>query len=135
MPCCEATWHIGCPPCSHLTRHTLFGRRQVVYPRDAITAKGLLLSCIRDRNPCIFFEPKILYRSSVQEVPTGDFTLPLGKADVLTEGKDVTLVAWGSQVSVASCNGVRAAWGAARRWRWGEVGGPAATAARERRWL
>ena len=63
------------------------------------------------------------------------FTVNTGKADVLTEGKDVTLVAWGSQVSVASCNGVRAAWGAARRWRWGEVGGPAATAARERRWL
>jgi len=73
---------------------------KVVYPRDAITAKGLLLSCIRDRNPCIFFEPKILYRSSVQEVPTGDFTLPLGKADVLTSGSDITMVAWGSQVHV-----------------------------------
>ena len=42
----------------------------------------------------------LAYCSSVQEVPTGDFTLPLGKADVLTEGKDVTLVAWGSQVHV-----------------------------------
>jgi len=73
---------------------------KVVYPRDAVTAKGLLLACIRDRNPCIFFEPKILYRSSVQEVPTGDFMLPLGKADVLTEGSDVTVVAWGSQVHV-----------------------------------
>jgi len=65
-----------------------------------VTAKGLLLACIRDRNPCIFFEPKILYRSSVQDVPTGEFTLPLGKADVITEGSDVTLVAWGSQVHV-----------------------------------
>ena len=72
---------------------------KIVYPRDAITAKGLLLACIRDRNPCLFFEPKILYRSSVQEVPTGDFMLPLGKADVLTEGSDVTVVAWGAQVS------------------------------------
>ena len=71
---------------------------QVVYPRDAITAKGLLLSCIRDRNPCIFLEPKILYRQSVQQVPVGDFTLPLGKADVLREGADITCVAWGSQV-------------------------------------
>lgn len=41
---------------------------QVVYPRDAYTAKGLLLACIRDKNPCIFFEPKILYRSSLCEV-------------------------------------------------------------------
>lgn len=73
---------------------------KVVYPRDAITAKGLLLACIRDRNPCIFFEPKILYRSSVQEVPTGDFMLPLGKAEVLTSGSDITVVAWGSQVHV-----------------------------------
>jgi len=71
---------------------------KVVYPRDAYTAKGLLLACIRDRNPCLFFEPKILYRSSVCEVPVGDFELPLGKAEVLTEGKHVTVVAWGAQV-------------------------------------
>ncbi|KAL3918125.1 MAG: hypothetical protein SGPRY_006133 [Prymnesium sp.] len=44
----------------------LHNAAKVVYPRDAITAKGLLLACIRDRNPCIFFEPKILYRSIVQ---------------------------------------------------------------------
>lgn len=49
-----------------------------MYPRDAITAKGLLLASIRDRNPAIFFEPKRLYRASVQQVPTGDFELPLG---------------------------------------------------------
>jgi len=71
---------------------------KVVYPRDAVTAKGLLLACIRDKNPCIFFEPKILYRSSVGEVPVGDFELPLGKAEVLREGSDITCVAWGSQV-------------------------------------
>jgi len=71
---------------------------KVVYPRDAYTAKGLLLACIRDRNPCLFFEPKILYRSSICEVPVGDFELPLGKADVLRQGSDVTCVAWGSQV-------------------------------------
>ena len=49
-------------------------------------AKGLLLSCIRDKDPCIFFEPKILYRSASEEVPVGDYELPLGKADVLLKG-------------------------------------------------
>ena len=73
---------------------------KVVYPRDAVTAKGLLLAAIRDKNPTIFFEPKRLYRASVQQVPTGDFTLPLGVADVVQEGSDITCVAWGAQVEV-----------------------------------
>ncbi len=73
---------------------------KVVYPRDAYTAKGLLLSCIRDQNPCIFFEPKILYRSSVGEVPTGDYMLPLGAAEVVRKGRHLTAVAWGSQMGV-----------------------------------
>lgn len=60
---------------------------KVVIPRGAKTAKGLLLSCIRDPDPCIFLEPKILYRSAVDSVPDGDFSLPLGKADVLRKGK------------------------------------------------
>ena len=50
-------------------------------------AKGLLLSCIRDRDPCIFFEPKILYRSAVEEVPVGDYELPIGKADIISTGE------------------------------------------------
>lgn len=74
---------------------------KVVVPRSPVQAKGLLLACIRDPNPCIFFEPKILYRSSVENVPVGDYMLPLSKAEVLKEGKDVTIVAWGSQVHVA----------------------------------
>ncbi|XP_023930836.1 2-oxoisovalerate dehydrogenase subunit beta, mitochondrial [Lingula anatina] len=71
---------------------------KVVIPRGPIQAKGLLLSCIRDRNPCIFFEPKILYRSAIEEVPLKDYTLPLSKAEVLDEGTNVTLVGWGTQV-------------------------------------
>lgn len=59
---------------------------KVVMPRGAYKAKGLLLSCIRDKDPCIFLEPKVLYRSAVEEVPDGDFELPLGKADILIEG-------------------------------------------------
>merc|ERR1712002_1082228 len=73
---------------------------KVVIPRGPAMAKGLLLSCIRDKNPCIFFEPKILYRSAVEQVPTKDYMLPLGKADVMHEGSDVTLIAWGTQVHV-----------------------------------
>jgi len=73
---------------------------KVVIPRGPSQAKGLLLSCIRDKNPCVFFEPKILYRSAVEQVPTADYELPLGKADVLIEGSDVTLIGWGTQVHV-----------------------------------
>mmetsp|Transcript_20340 Transcript_20340/g.28239 ORF Transcript_20340/g.28239 Transcript_20340/m.28239 type:complete len:354 (+) Transcript_20340:201-1262(+) len=79
---------------------------KVVIPRGPIQAKGLLLSCIRDKNPCIFFEPKILYRSAVEEVPEGDYMVPLGKAEVLREGTDVTLIGWGSQLKIleAACD-------------------------------
>lgn len=73
---------------------------KVVIPRGPIQAKGLLLSAIRDPNPVIFFEPKVLYRSAVENVPSGDFELPLSKAEVVQEGKDLTLVAWGTQFHV-----------------------------------
>ena len=56
-------------------------------PRGPIQAKGLLRACIEDPNPCIFFEPKILYRSAVEEVPVGDFKLNLSEADILMEGE------------------------------------------------
>lgn len=61
-------------------------RTQVVIPRSPIEAKGLLLACIRDPDPCIFFEPKVLYRLAVEDVPDGDYVLPLGQAEVLREG-------------------------------------------------
>ena len=53
-------------------------------------AKGLLLASIRDKNPTIFFEPKILYRSASEEVPVQDYELALGKADVLNEGEQAS---------------------------------------------
>ncbi|CAE6469956.1 unnamed protein product [Rhizoctonia solani] len=71
---------------------------KVVIPRSPIQAKGLLLSAIRDPNPVIFLEPKILYRSSVEQVPIDDFELPLGKAEVLSKGNDLTLLTYGSPV-------------------------------------
>lgn len=73
---------------------------KIVIPRGPIQAKGLLLSCIRDQNPCLFFEPKILYRLAVEQVPVKDYMIPLSKAEVLVEGDDVTLIGWGTQVHV-----------------------------------
>lgn len=74
---------------------------KVVIPRSPIQTKGLLLSCIRDPNPCIFFEPKILYRQAVEHVPIKDYTIEIGKAEIMEEGTDVTIVAWGTQCHVA----------------------------------
>ncbi|KAL7887159.1 hypothetical protein AOLI_G00048800 [Acnodon oligacanthus] len=73
---------------------------KIVVPRGPIQAKGLLLSCIADKNPCIFFEPKILYRAAVEQVPTEPYHIPLSQAEVVQEGSDMTLVAWGTQVHV-----------------------------------
>jgi 2-oxoisovalerate dehydrogenase E1 component beta subunit len=73
---------------------------KVIIPRGPIQAKGLLLSCIEDPDPCIFFEPKILYRNAVEEVPTGKYKLPLGQAEIVRKGTDATLVAWGTQLHV-----------------------------------
>lgn len=72
---------------------------KIIVPRGPVQAKGLLLSAIRDPNPCLFFEPKILYRTAVDTVPVGDYELPLGQAEVVREGKDITLVGWGTQVA------------------------------------
>jgi len=70
----------------------------VVIPRSPVQAKGLLLSCIRSNDPCMFFEPKILYRIAEEDVPTEDYEIPLGKAEVLREGKDITIVSYGMQL-------------------------------------
>ncbi|KFZ38453.1 2-oxoisovalerate dehydrogenase [Shewanella mangrovi] len=73
---------------------------KVVVPRNAYQAKGLLLASIRDDNPVVFFEPKRLYRASVNDVPEEDYVLPLGQAEIIQEGTDVTVLAWGAQVEV-----------------------------------
>jgi len=73
---------------------------KVVVPSNPIEAKGLLLASIRDPNPVIFLEPKWLYRSAVEEVPLGDYEVPLGKARVVREGSDITLIGWGAQLHV-----------------------------------
>jgi 2-oxoisovalerate dehydrogenase E1 component beta subunit len=71
---------------------------QIVIPRSPIQAKGLLLASIRDPNPVIFMEPKVLYRSAIEQVPIDDFELPLGRAEVLVPGADLTLLTWGTSV-------------------------------------
>ncbi|MFQ3230491.1 alpha-ketoacid dehydrogenase subunit beta [Reinekea sp.] len=73
---------------------------KVVVPRDPYQAKGLLLASIRDENPVLFFEPKRLYRASVGEVPETDYEIPLGVAEVVEEGTDITLLAWGAQMEI-----------------------------------
>ncbi|GMH35587.1 hypothetical protein BSKO_03455 [Bryopsis sp. KO-2023] len=72
----------------------------VVIPSSPAEAKGLLLSCIDEPNPTVFFEPKMLYRTSVEEVPIEHYKIPLGKARTIREGSDITLVGWGQQVWV-----------------------------------
>ena len=83
---------------------------QVVLCRDPVTAKGLFLSAVRDPNPVIFMEPKALYRASVAEVPVEDYTIPLGEAEVIREGTDVTVVGWGQQVHVLNKVWPRRVW-------------------------
>lgn len=73
---------------------------KVVFARGPAQAKGLLLSCIRDPNPTLFFEPKRLYRAAEDMVPDGDYMLPLGQADVVKEGTDITIIGYGAQVHV-----------------------------------
>ena len=71
---------------------------KVVYPAFPYDAKGLLNASINDPNPVMFFEHKQLYRSIHQEVPKDYYTLPLGKAALLREGNQVTIIAFGAAV-------------------------------------
>jgi 2-oxoisovalerate dehydrogenase E1 component beta subunit len=67
---------------------------KVVYPSTAYDAKGLLKSAIRDNNPVLFFEHKFLYRRIKEAVPSGDYTVPIGKAVVRRKGRDLTIVSY-----------------------------------------
>jgi 2-oxoisovalerate dehydrogenase E1 component len=71
---------------------------KVVYPAFPIDAKGLLNAAINDPNPVMYFEHKMLYRSVYQEVPTGYYTTTIGKAQVLRQGEQITIVAFGASV-------------------------------------
>jgi 2-oxoisovalerate dehydrogenase E1 component beta subunit len=74
---------------------------KVVAPATAYDAKGLIKSAIRDNDPVIFFEHKGLYRKIKEELPTEEFTVPIGKAKVVRHGRDLTIVTYGAMVWVA----------------------------------
>ena len=73
----------------------------VVVPSSPYDAKGLLAASIRSEDPVIFLEPTKLYRAEKQEVPEEPYELPLRRAAVVREGKDLTVVAWGAMIPVA----------------------------------
>lgn len=71
---------------------------KVVYPAFPVDAKGLLATAINDPNPVLYFEHKALYRSIRQEVPIDYYTIPFGKASLVKEGNDITIVSYGAAV-------------------------------------
>lgn len=73
---------------------------KVVMPSSPYDAKGLLISAIRDNDPVLFLEPMKLYRAFKQDVPEGEFTIEIGKANTIQEGEDLTIITWGGSVPV-----------------------------------
>ena len=71
---------------------------KVVIPSNPYDAKGLLLSAMRGEDPVIFMEPKRVYRAARGEVPEGDYTVPLGQAKIVREGKGITVLAYGAML-------------------------------------
>jgi len=71
---------------------------KVIYPATAYDAKGLMKSAIRDNNPVLFFEHKFLYRRIKEELPEGDYTVPIGKASVRREGRDLTIISYAAML-------------------------------------
>lgn len=98
MPCGAG---VGAGPFHSQTNEAWFTHTpglKVVYPAFPYDAKGLLATSIEDPNPVMFFEHKALYRSVYQDVPSGYYTLPLGKAVLLREGKEITIITYGAGV-------------------------------------
>ena len=71
---------------------------KVVIPSTPYDAKGLIVSAIRDPDPVLFLEPKRIYRAIKEEVPDGEYTIPIGQAKVIREGSDVTVISWGAML-------------------------------------
>ena len=98
MPCGAG---VGAGPFHSQTNEAWFTHTpglKVVYPAFPSDAKGLLAASIEDPNPVMFFEHKALYRSLYEDVPEDYFTLPLGKAKLLKEGTELTIVTYGMGV-------------------------------------
>jgi pyruvate/2-oxoglutarate/acetoin dehydrogenase E1 component len=73
---------------------------KVAIPSTPADAKGLLAAAIRDPDPVVVFEPKLIYRTARGDVPEGEHVVPLGQARIAREGDDVTLIAYGAMVNV-----------------------------------
>jgi pyruvate dehydrogenase E1 component beta subunit len=71
---------------------------KVVIPSTPYDAKGLIVSAIRDPDPVLFLEPKRIYRAIKEEVPDGEYTIPIGQAKVIRDGSDVTVISWGAML-------------------------------------
>ncbi len=98
MPCGAG---VGAGPFHSQTNEAWFTKTpglKVIYPAFPADAKGLLCTAIEDPNPVLFFEHKQLYRSVYQEVPEGYYNLPLGKASLVREGEELTVVSYGAGV-------------------------------------
>ncbi len=98
MPC---GGDVGAGPFHSQTNEAWFTKTpglKVAYPAFPYDAKGLLATAINDTNPVLFFEHKGLYRSVYQDVPTDYYTLPFGKAALLKEGRQITIVSYGAGV-------------------------------------
>lgn len=98
MPCGGG---VGAGPFHSQTNEAWFTKTpglKVVYPAFPYDAKGLLATAINDPNPVLFFEHKGLYRSIRQDVPTDYYTLPFGKASLLKNGNDITIITYGAGV-------------------------------------
>ncbi len=98
MPCGGG---VGAGPFHSQTNEAWFTKTpglKVIYPAFPYDAKGLLATAINDPNPVLFFEHKALYRTIRQEVPTDYYTLPMGQANILKEGSDVSIIAFGAAV-------------------------------------
>jgi 2-oxoisovalerate dehydrogenase E1 component beta subunit len=74
---------------------------KVVTPSNPYDTKGLLLAAMRQNDPVLFMEPKRIYRASKGEVPEGEYTIELGKAAVIKQGTQCTVIAWSGMVSIA----------------------------------
>jgi pyruvate/2-oxoglutarate/acetoin dehydrogenase E1 component len=73
---------------------------KVAVPATPADAKGLIAAAIRDPDPVVVLEPKLVYRTARGEVPDGEYLVPLGRARIAREGSDLTLVAWGAMVAL-----------------------------------
>ncbi|MGZ9429093.1 alpha-ketoacid dehydrogenase subunit beta [Mycoplasma sp. 1012] len=71
---------------------------KVVMPSTPYDTKGLMIAALNDPDPVVFLEPKKIYRSFKQQIPAEIYEVPIGKANVLVEGTDLTLVTYGAQV-------------------------------------